>query len=126
MASRFSTCRIQVLLSRTETWEVEALLQFNEGEVKIVDNILEFIVEDNVDKLGWDPEEEIRKGKKVMWIEQILIHLMAKNAVSVTLLKEYYSNDDHDGHKPSDYYEELLSQVPTLVIREVLAKRCGG
>ncbi|CAN5767070.1 hypothetical protein BH11PAT2_BH11PAT2_03520 [soil metagenome] len=131
MPSRFAQSQVSIRLDRVESWEIEEILKFHrssnpgeDGRVQIEGQLLTFGTDEYVDELGWREEKICQEGE-ARCLPDILLNLLAKDALSVTLLSEFYSNGDGLEEQSPDY-EELAEQIPTLVLQEVLAKRIGA
>jgi hypothetical protein len=129
MPSRYTTSSVTINLNRAEAWEVEEVLyhlEYQRQNFRIEGHFMTFETDDYVDELGWSGYRVCNQGV-TRNLQEILVTLMAKDAVSVTLLSEFWSCDDgtEEGHGPS-YFEDVAEQIPTLILQEVLAKRLGG
>ena len=128
MSSRFTKSEVTIMLNRAEAWEVEETLSHLKRELlslRYEGQLMIFVTEEYVDQLGWS-------GYRVCGpvvarnLPEILFTLMAKDAISVTLLSEFWSNSDGvSAENDPSYFEDLAEQIPTLVLREVLARRLG-
>jgi hypothetical protein len=148
MGTQYEIFQASVDLTKVESFEAKELLRFLPNLTIEANRFAVFNCQDHVhdvflrtihtciracgdsfDETTWCGCSEgylvLQKEGEAQCLEDIVSHLIGKNALSLTYLYSFCSTSDYDEEELPDF-DKLAEHVSTLVLQEVLARRLEG